>query len=343
MVLCYSSLELAKPKSAFKMLNISVVIPTYNCQQYIAEAVESTLADAMSDRLLEVIIIDDGSTDDTKAVVEGLNHPKLRYIYQQNQGVSAARNHGIYVAKGDLVAFLDADDLFFPRKLLKQQSMFVADSTLGLVQSGWQKVDESGSAISPVELWETAPDLSTETWLKFKPVLPSALMVKREWLLKVDGFDPQLRAAEDVDLVSRLALQGCRSAWLKEVAVSYRQRSGSAMGDAQVQAQDLSKFLDKLFLREDLPDAVRLLESSVRYNTLVWSAWYLLHTGYKEEMVSQLKRAWQYSPYLPLETLVHWVESFSEFSSNQSVPFNTAALCASNEWQQLAKWILSRR
>ena len=333
------------------MLNISIVIPTYNCQQYIAEAIESALQNAsatahqsaQNDHILEVVVIDDGSTDETQTVISNIKHPKLHYIYQKNQGVSAARNHGIYVARGELIAFLDADDSILSNKLSQQREMFVAEPSLGRVQSGWQKVDEQGSPLAAVALWESVPSLSTENWLKFKPVLPSALMVKREWLLKVDGFDPQLRAAEDVDLVSRLSLKGCQSAWLKEIAVNYRQRTGSAMGNALIQAQDLSKFLDKFFQLSDLPESIQLLESSVRYNTLVWSAWYLLHTHHKKEMAHQLKRAWKYSPYLPLEALIHWAESFSSFSNDWGKPLDMADLIGSDEWQSLVKWLLSQK
>ncbi|MEL6554331.1 MAG: glycosyltransferase family 2 protein [Cyanobacteria bacterium J06621_11] len=321
------------------MLNISVVIPAYNCQQYVAEAIESAIAQSP----LEVIVIDDGSTDDTQAVVEQIDHANLRYVYQHNQGVSAARNHGFYIAKGELIAFLDADDYFLPTKLTQQREMFAKDSSLGLVQSGWQRVDEQGNMLSPVRLWESVPKLSTENWLKFKPVLPSALMVKREWLLKVDGFDPQLKAAEDVDLVSRLAVQGCQSDWLRDIGVSYRQRSNSAMGNALVQAQDLSKFLDKFFQLSELPESIRMLEASVRYNTLVWAAWYLLHTGHKKEMADYLKVAWQHSPYLPLEAIIHWAESFSGFSKELGEPLEIVDLISSDEWQQLVRWLLSQK
>ncbi len=320
-------------------LSISVVIPTYNCEQYIAEAVQS----ALNQVAMEVIVVDDGSTDNTYQAIERLANPRLRYVHQQNQGVSAARNHGIYIARGELVAFLDADDYFLPHKLSQQKSIFAANPDLGLVQSGWQRVDDLGRSIATVALWESATELTVETWLRFKPVLPSALMIKRDWLIRVDGFDPQLRAAEDVDLVSRLALNGCQSAWLKEIAVSYRQRSNSAMGNSLVQAQDLSKFLNKFFQQPDLPESVQLLEASVRYHTMVWAAWYLHHTGCTEEMTHCLQVAWQHSPYLPLEALIHWVESFSEFSQQWGQPLEIVELIQSSAWQQLVQWLLRQK
>lgn len=324
------------------MTTISVVIPTYNCQAYLAEAVQSALSQCADGISIEVIVIDDGSTDDTSQVMAAIAHPSLRYIQQANQGVSAARNRGIMLSQSDLVAFLDADDYFFPHKLAQQAALFQAEAALGLVQSGWQQVNEVGKAMADIRPWEWVPQLTLEKFLKFKPILPSALMVKREWLLQVGGFDPSLQAAEDVDLVSRLALKGCRAAWLTEVAVSYRQRANSAMGNGLVQARDLNKFLDKFFQQPDLPDSVRLLERSVRYYTLVWSAWYLYDTGHLPEMVQELQHAWHYTPYLPIEALIHWIESFSSFSEDRQRPIDISALMHSQDWQQLVKWLLAQ-
>ena len=324
------------------MLTISVVIPTYNCQHYIAEALESAIAQEAS----EVVVIDDGSTDNTRSVIDSFLSrslkTELRYIRQSNQGVCAARNHGIRVSRGELVAFLDADDWYLPNKLAKQAALFVADPDLGLVQSGWQRVSESGQLISDVKPWETIPDLTLANWLRYKTVLPSALMIRKCWLEKVGGFDPAFQAAEDVELVSRLAASGCRSAWLKEVATSYRQRSGSAMGDGLVQARDLSKFLDKFFQRSELPAAAQLLENSVRYHTLVWAAWYLQSTGYLAEMAAYLRCAWQYSPYLPAEALTHWIESFASFALEANSPLDIRALIDSSDWQELVCWLLEQ-
>ncbi len=91
---------------------ISVVIPLYNKAQYVQRAVESALA--QGDAILEVIVVDDGSTDDSAAQVEALNHVKIRLVKKPNGGVSSARNRGINDARGDFVAFLDADDFYMP-------------------------------------------------------------------------------------------------------------------------------------------------------------------------------------------------------------------------------------
>lgn len=321
------------------MLTVSVVIPAYNCEQYVAEAIQSALMQSAS----EIIVIDDGSTDNTGDAIASFSSPHLRYVRQPNQGVSAARNHGIKLAQGDLVAFLDADDCFLPHKLAQQAAIFESNPNLGLVQSGWQKVSESGRFLSKVTPWESAGELTLENFLKFKPVLPSALMVRRDWLNKVHGFDSELQAAEDVDLVSRLLLHGCPTAWLKTIGVSYRQHSNSAMSNGIAQARDLSKVLDKIFQQSDLAESTQLLERSVRYYTLVWAAWSLYDTGHLSQMTEQLKRAWPYTPYLPIEALVHWIDSFVSFSEAEQKTLDIDSLISSEDWQQLVRWLLSQR
>ena len=109
---------------------ISVIIPTYNCDRFIAQAIESVLN--QKDCEYEVIVIDDGSTDRTKKIVNQYAH-SIRYIHQKNQGVAVARNRGIAEAKGELIAFLDADDYFLPHKLSTQAAIFAQKRNLGIV------------------------------------------------------------------------------------------------------------------------------------------------------------------------------------------------------------------
>jgi glycosyltransferase involved in cell wall biosynthesis len=312
-------------------VQISVVIPAYNCASYIEVAIQS----ALTQLGCEVIVVDDGSTDHTARVVNALICSGLRYVYQPNQGVSVARNHGIRLAKGQFIAFLDADDWFLPGKLVQQADLLMGNSNLGLVQSGWQRVDEQGRVLREIKPWEKTPQLTLETWLRFKPVLPSALMIRRDWLEKVGGFDSELEAAEDVDLVCRLALAGCEAAWLPQIGVNYRLRSQSAMGSAFTQARDLNRFLDKFFSRTDLTETARLMEGQVRYSTLTWLAWYLYQAGHTDEMAKTLKQSWQHSVHLPLETIAYWMDNFAGFAGEWGSDLNMQALTQDRHWQQL--------
>ena len=102
---------------------VSVVIPAYNCAAYGGQAVDSVLHQTYTD--WEIIVVDDGSQDDTRLILEQYGD-RIRYIYQQNQGVSIARNRGIELARGEFIAFLDADDYFFPDKIAAQIAVFAA-------------------------------------------------------------------------------------------------------------------------------------------------------------------------------------------------------------------------
>ena len=109
------------------MPKVSVVIPSYNCAPYLGDSIKSILDQSYGD--VEIIVVDDASTDNTKAIIdEYLANPKLRYIRnEENKGLMASRNVGIACAEGDLIAFLDADDLFLPNKLKKQVEFFNKD------------------------------------------------------------------------------------------------------------------------------------------------------------------------------------------------------------------------
>lgn len=316
--------------------SVSVIIPTYNCDRYLVQAVESVLQ--QKGCTYEVIVIDDGSTDSTEQILIPYSD-RIRYVKQKNQGVAAARNHGIAIARASLIAFLDADDYFVPHKLARQAEILIQRPDVGIVHSGWQRVDAEGNKLLDVRPWEYVPELNLETWLRWKPVLPSAMMFRREWLQYVGGFDPRFPPAEDTNLVLKLALKGCKTLWMRQITVYYRQHDASAMHKGLPQARSLQAVTDEFFTQPNLPDSIRLMEQSVRYGTLIWIAWYLHFTGHKSETIDYLKQAWKYRPNSGMETLVSWIESFAEFSRNWGVKFNANNLTSSAEWQQLVQWL----
>jgi glycosyltransferase involved in cell wall biosynthesis len=318
---------------------ISVIIPTYNCDRYIIQAIGSVLI--QENCQYEIIVIDDGSTDYTRDILEPYQK-QIRYIQQINQGVAAARNRGIAIAKGNLIAFLDADDYFLPDKLSAQAAIFQGRKDLGIVHSGWQRVNSQGEKILDVQPWEDVPELDLAGWLRWKPVLPSAMMFRRQWLEYAGGFDLRFPPAEDTDLVLRMALKGCKTAWLKKITVHYRQHEQSAMYKGLPQAQSLSAVMNNFFAQPNLPNQVKLLEYSVRYGTTVWIAWYLYQTQHWREMADYLQKSWQCTPFSPLETTINWIESFAVFSRNWGMEFDIHALTQSQEWQDLVKWVIDR-
>jgi glycosyltransferase involved in cell wall biosynthesis len=318
---------------------VSVIIPVYNGDRFIAAAIESVLAQTWQD--FEIIVVDDGSQDNTSIVLQGYGD-RIRAVYQSNQGVAVARNHGIQLARGRWVAFLDADDTFLPDKLAAQLAFADANPHLGMVHSGWQRVSEAGHPLMVVEPWHDIPDLTLESWLRWKPVLPSAMLFRRDWLVKSGGFDRQFPPAEDTELVLRLAAMGCEAGWLRQVTVHYRQHDASAMHRGLPQARSLSAVIDHFFRQPHLPEPIRWQESQIRYDTCVWIAWYLHHTGHLPEMARYLQQSWMYSPYPMMETIVHWADSFTAFSRSWGSELNAEGLASSAEWQGLMRWIGER-
>lgn len=113
--------------------SVSVIIPAFNAAKYLAEALDSALAQTYLP--VEILLIDDGSTDNTAGIVKKYGD-KIRYFYQENQGIGAARNTGVHLAEGDYISFLDADDYWTPDKLEKQMAVLAANPEIQLV-FGW--------------------------------------------------------------------------------------------------------------------------------------------------------------------------------------------------------------
>jgi glycosyltransferase involved in cell wall biosynthesis len=178
---------------------ISVIIPVWNRAREVSSAIDSALAQTLPP--LEVIVVDDGSTDETPEVLARYGD-RIRVVKQTNQGVAAARNAGIAVARGDLVAFLDSDDVWQPRKLELQAARFDADPGLGLVHCG---VDFEGTGVT-VDGMEGS--VATEMLRLDRSVIvshSSSVMVPKRVAEEVGGFDARMRASEDWDFCYRVA------------------------------------------------------------------------------------------------------------------------------------------
>jgi len=186
---------------------VSVIIPTYNGRRYLAEAIKSVLAQTMAD--LEVIVIDDGSIDDTPGLVQDFikRDARVRYFRQERKGVSAARNRGICAARAEYIAFIDHDDLWLSEKLEKQLALFAADPGVALVYARTMIIDEfskpkgmAGGLARPQRGNCFAKLLEGN----FIPL--SSAVVKRE-ALEVLGvwFVEELEMLEEIELFLRLA------------------------------------------------------------------------------------------------------------------------------------------
>lgn len=193
---------------------ISTIIPAYNAARFVAQAIDSALMQAVPQ---QIIVVNDGSRDDTSDVVRAYGNA-VELIEQANGGVSAARNRGIAAARGEFVAFLDADDVWLPGKLSRQLALFEADPALGTVICDETHVSAEGDVLRPSflatrrcynELPTQASRLSKPvTWLVRESFFPtSGVITRRSVLARAGLFDTHLSICEDRDLWLRLAFE----------------------------------------------------------------------------------------------------------------------------------------
>ncbi|MGD2186584.1 MAG: glycosyltransferase, partial [Desulfobacterales bacterium] len=188
-------------KQAPKKPLVSVIIPTYNRGWIVKEAIDSVLAQDFYD--YELIVVDDGSDDNTSTILKSYGK-KITVLHQPNQGVSAARNHGIAAASGRLIAFLDSDDLWLPRKLLTQVKFFNdhPDAVINQTQERWVR---NGVRVNPKKRHHKFSGMIFERSLALCLVSPSAVMIKKSLFRTVGIFDESLPACEDYDLWLRIS------------------------------------------------------------------------------------------------------------------------------------------
>lgn len=187
---------------------VSVIIPTYNRAGCIGDAIESVLAQTYID--YEIIVVDDGSTDETRKVLERYGD-RIRYFYQENAGVSAARNLGVRQARADLIAFLDSDDRWTPVKL-KLQIPLMDGPDVVLSASNWAYDSAATQAFDDLQLDSVTLRLDDPLTLlsRFEGHrlwLPTWI-IRRSALMRVGSFDERMRVAEDNRLLFRLAFEG---------------------------------------------------------------------------------------------------------------------------------------
>lgn len=187
------------------MPRVSVVIPTHNRAAYIRQALDSVFVQTYSD--YEVIVVDDGSTDGTQALLKPLaDKGSIRYVKQPARGVSVARNRGVGMAKGEYVAFLDSDDLFEPAKLERQVALYDQHPELGLVHCHYRKFDDHGHDLGLRDTSQYRGNIYPQLLMQWDTLMATPCMLMRKSVIEeVGGYDESMRWGEDLDLWRRIA------------------------------------------------------------------------------------------------------------------------------------------
>ncbi|WP_040630462.1 glycosyltransferase family 2 protein [Fortiea contorta] len=171
---------------------VSVVIPAYNYAKYLAKTLDSVFAQTY--RPIEVIVVDDGSTDNTAEIVRA--YPEVRYFYQSNQGVSVTRNVGIAAAQGEFIAFIDGDDIWKPHKLSLQIAYMLEHPDIGITGTRAENFLEPNTQVPP--WFDFERDLQ-----ECKVIIPSTLVVRRLVFDQIGNFSQNYQSEEDTQWLQR--------------------------------------------------------------------------------------------------------------------------------------------
>jgi teichuronic acid biosynthesis glycosyltransferase TuaG len=284
------------------MATFSIIIPVYNAGAYIKASLASVFAQTCSD--FEVIVIDDGSTDDTADRVNTFSHhAALRYVYQTNAGPAAARNTGLNLARGQFIAFLDSDDLWHPRKLEAHLQRMQETPALGM-SFNWFEVfhDRPDNLLSP---WFAPPSQLTLSWKDFLlrnwTGTTSTVVVRSECLKGQLAFDPRFRTGEDYQLWIAIAQAGWEIGFIPEALTLYRKRPSSLTVDY------LRIALDELLVMEQGvrvtdEDTKAVIEGAIMRRR-VDVAWAYFRSGQKQMAYQSLKHSYQAIPQFIVERL----------------------------------------
>jgi hypothetical protein len=231
------------------MPSVSVIVPAYNQSRYLGAAIRSALVQTRRD--LDVLVVDDGSTDDTREVVTAFTDPRVKYIFQQNRGLSAARNTGLEHATGEFVTFLDSDDEFLPEKLETLLEAFERDPSLGMAAGQAVLIDQDGHELG--EVFDRPLPAESSELLLGNPLHVGSVLLRRSWQQRVGVFDETLRSYEDWDMWLRLARAGCPMAWVPRPVSRYRfhQEQMTRIGTQMTTAT--FAVLEKTYASPDLP------------------------------------------------------------------------------------------
>jgi glycosyltransferase involved in cell wall biosynthesis len=237
---------------------VSVIIPAYNRAAIIGETIENVLQQTYSN--IELIVVDDGSTDDTQTVLRSYGS-RIRWVAQRNAGPSAARNHGIAIAKGEIIAFQDSDDAWHPTKIERQVSLLrkagesvpccLCNSTLHLPEGRVVRSFENAPVNPPIEegIWLNVSEVLSSRFILFN----QAVAIRRNVLERVGGFDESFRILEDKELQLRLSLEG-PWAFIREPLVTRQQmpsRTLSQEGTQEMLYECEVRILEKILRRVD--------------------------------------------------------------------------------------------
>jgi glycosyltransferase involved in cell wall biosynthesis len=286
----------------------SVIVPVFNRASALEAALRSVLVQTCQD--FEIIVVDDGSLDNPRGVVERIGDPRIRFLRQDNQGGGMARNTAINAAQGRFIAPLDSDDVFLPHHLESMKALL--ESSENLV--GYARIlcdrGDGNKFLRPPRAIRPLEDMG-EYLLCERGFVPTiTIAVERETARRV-RYHPKLRAAEDLDFALRLALEGCRFEMLEEPGAIWNDRADPGRASARNQAEQLGAWLTQMR---------PLLSSRAWHGGRGWPyAKLLAHNGHKLEALGLYLRAVWHGCYRPKLALLIFLQIFLNAKSYRAL------------------------
>jgi glycosyltransferase involved in cell wall biosynthesis len=277
----------------------SVIVPVFNRAPVLGAALQSVLAQTCQD--FEIVVIDDGSGDNPRAVVERIGDPRIRFVRQENQGGGSARNTGINAAQGRFIAPLDSDDTFLPHHLESMKALL--DGTQGVV--GYARIlcdrGDGRTFLRPPRAIRAGEDMGEYALCERGFVPTITIAVEREMARRV-RYHPKLRAAEDVDFAIRLALEGCKFQMLEQPGATWNDHDDPGRASARNRAEAFGAWLSQMR---------PLLTASAWRGGRGWPyAKMLAHNGHKLEALRLYLAALLHGCYRPRLAAIIFLQIF---------------------------------
>jgi glycosyltransferase involved in cell wall biosynthesis len=235
------------------MPRVSVIIPTFNCARFLGRALKSVYEQIYAD--YEVIVADDGSTDETRQVVSPYDG-RITYLYQANRGMSSARNLALSKANGEFIAFLDADDMWYPSKLDRQVAFLDTHRECGLVHSDVTVIDEMDRVLHHRFNRETRREVPqghcAMFLLRHCHIQVPSVVERRDCLEKTGLFEERLKGVEDYFQWISVAMNGFALGYIDEALAMYRWTPGSISSSKRRMSEGLLMMFEILLHEKPL-------------------------------------------------------------------------------------------
>jgi glycosyltransferase involved in cell wall biosynthesis len=285
---------------------VSIIIPCYNTAKFVSIALDSILGQTCNN--YEVIIIDDGSTDNTRSVIRTYLSKKIKYIFQENSGgPSNPRNVGIDAAIGEYISFFDSDDIMMPKKIEYYLRIFEKQANVDFIFSDFSVVDEFGKTLkksflkdyqsfrrillptSDLDVFYLKEDQVYTELLLANFIGTSSVMVKKKTLNQIGRFDESLKNSDDIDLWRRFARENKKFAFLNKIGHCYRKRSSSISTKNLKRFPSILNALEKQKRIVKYSKDLKILNQKI-FENLISYGWHSRNNGlYKQAIKCYLK------------------------------------------------------